>query len=382
MRHILFFVFLAFFLVLGHVMTPWAIAKGYGFGENYRFTQGPNTTFHEVELFVDAAKRTEAHKIAFVGDSVVNSVFAKPGETLPVYLEQSLSANQPRVEVYNFGMQGALHFDYFQMIRYLHEQQAVDEFVINLSYPFFSNKLASGRSLYYRMLYPVIRPGELERIGIDYKPKQEEKVEVGNTKLESWVVDHLISKYNPYRYRDDLNHILFDGHPVSKSKEWIDQKVLKKPAIQPENPTEPPSEKDLEVNKYKSWTEFGWSEKDITHLANVYSVADLRKDPTNAKPFFELLEYAKQNNIRLTVVVTPINFTLLHKYKIFDENRYHQNMQYLKEQIARYGFTTLDFQGQIPNEYFHDSLHLLGPGNQLFAEKIANEMVRQRGGKL
>ncbi|GAX92070.1 hypothetical protein EFBL_3761 [Effusibacillus lacus] len=379
----MYFVFLISFLTIGHVMTPWVIAKGYGFGEHYRFTQGPNTTFHEVELFVEAVKRTEAHKIAFVGDSVVNSVFSRPNETLPVYLEQSLKTRYPNVKVYNYGMQGALHFDFFQMIRYLHEQQAVNEFIINLSYPFFSDKLTANGSLYYRMLYPVIRPGELESIGVQYKPNEvENKVEAGNTQLERWLLDHAIKQYNPYRYRNDLNHILFGGHPANIAKEWVDKEVLDRPVIKKENEEEPTSEKDMEQNKYKSWTEFGWSEKDIAHLHDVYSVTDLQANPNKAQPFFKVLEYAKQNNIRLTVVITPINFELLHKYKIFGENGYRKNIGYLKEQIARYGFPVYDFQGQIPSEQFHDSLHLLGPGNRLLAEKIAKEMVRQRGGNL
>lgn len=376
MKRVLPFLFLILFLGISQVETPKLIAYGYKVDDYYRFTKGPSTSSNELEIYVDKIKADKGYKIAFVGDSVVNGVFTRETQTIPVYLQHELNQTHPDVKVYNFGMPGAQINDIYLMMKYLQENQAVNEIVIDISYPFLSKEMEGEKSLYYKM-FPNDLSQDLQKIGISSPPQVSKTAESR--------IEQVVGKFAPYHYRKDLNFIFFGDHPVTAAKGFLIQHLLHNKGVLAADEIKGSDAdkitKNNDVNKYKSWLDFPLTEADIKHYQSVYNVPDLQQNPAVLIPLQRLFQYAKDHKIRLSVWQTSINMELLKKSSALNLNLYDKNAVYLKEWVNRYHYPVYSYQLDTPNADFHDSLHLLGPGNQVIGERLGKDLLLQEGEK-
>jgi hypothetical protein len=292
------------------------------FMHHYRLSKQTRTPHSEFVEYVQTVNQHRGNKIAFIGDSVVTGVSSQADETIPVFMEAKLQENGLPIQIYNFGLPGGRFLDHLFMMRYVHQYTGIKDYVMNISYPFFSEEIQKSPSIYYPMFGDFISREELKRR------------EIGE-----------------FKHNDEQNE---ESNPVESSN----------------------SQNSWEQNKYRVWNDTYWDKERLAHYEKVYNVNDFEKDQRSLQPFIEILKYAKMNDINIVFVVSPINTKLLSLSDKFDKEMFEKNNKYITDLVSSYDFHVYSYQQLIPNEYFNDSIHLLGPANKMIGEKLAKDWLR------
>lgn len=380
---IAFLISLAFFLIASNFLARWYVYHRLGFDSDFRFEVGSQVKSDVLDLYTDYASRQKGYKIAVVGDSVIQGAgVATRDQTITAHLQEDLRGSYlPEARVFNFGFPGARPADLYMAVKRLHEAGAAQLFVINISYPFFSDEMAKDPLLYFKVWRPMLTEEQKKELKVPPETPAEGAVQTGSadnaggSPAETFFEKKVAEYWSVYRFRQELNRFIFGGQPAAKLKECFDLAFYGKAPQAEEQPApdeEPLPEKDRPENRYNVWTSFPWSDRDREHLQQVFNVTG--RDNVDYKYYRELCGYLRQNKIPAVIFMSPVNHALLQRYQLLDYNAYRKNTAAI-EQVARQGGVPFfNYQDAIPPDLFHDSLHLLDGGNAVAAELLSKDL--------
>ncbi|MCG9967941.1 hypothetical protein L9W92_07710 [Pelotomaculum terephthalicicum JT] len=380
---IAFLASLVFFLVLSNYIGEWYVYHQMGFDSNFRFENGAHVKSDTLDLYTDYMARQKGCKIAVIGDSVVQGAGVPEGEqTITAHLEEELRGSYlPEARVFNCGFPGGRPADLYMAVKSLHEAGAVQFFMINISYPFFSDEMAKDPLLYFKVWFYQLTDEQKKELNIpaEMPPDQPVKTDsaeaAGGSAVETLLQKKISEYWSVYRFRQELNRFLFGGRPAAKGREYYDLafKGIMPEAEEPaEQEQEPFSEKDKPENKYNVWTSFPWSEEDKAHLKKVFDVTG--KDNVDFKYYRELCRYLEENEIPAVIFLSPVNHALLQRYQLLDYDAYEKNTGIIAQAALQRDIAFFNYQDAIPQELFHDSLHMLDGGNAAMAELLSRDL--------
>lgn len=378
-----FLVSLAFFFFISNFLAEWYVYHQMGFDNNFRFEDGAHVKSDVLNLYVDYAARQKGTKIAVIGDSVVQGAgVPERNQTITAHLQEELRGSYlPDAKVFNFGFPGGRPADLFMAVKQLHQAGAVQLFVINISYPFFSDEMAKDPLLYFKVWRPQLAEDQKKELKVPAEvpaaqPVKTDSTEAtGSSAVETFLQEKVAEYWSVYRFRQELNRFLFGGQPAVKSKEYFDRTFKgEMPEVeQVEDPAqEPLSEKDRPENKYNVWTSFAWSDQDREHLKKVFNVTG--RDNVDFKYYRELCRYLQENRIPAVIFMSPVNHALLQRYHLLDYNDYKKNTAVIAQVARQRGITFLNYQEAVSPNLFHDSLHLLDSGNATTARLLSKDL--------
>ena len=373
----------SFFFIASNIFAEWFIYHKMGFDNNFRFENGAHVKSDVLDLYVDYAARQKGYKIAVIGDSVVQGA-GVPGrdQTITAHLQEELRGSYlPDARVFNFGFPGGRPADLFMAVQQLHQAGAVQLFVINISYPFFSDEMSKEPLLYFKVWRPQLTEEQKKELKVpaevpaDQPVKTDSTEATGSSAVETILQKKVAEYWSVYRFRQELNRFLFGGQPAVISKEYFDRTFKgETPEVERvEDPDqEPPSEKDKPENKYNVWTSFSWSDQDRVHLKKVFNVTG--KDNVDFKYYRELCRYLEENKIPAVIFMSPVNHALLQRYQLLDYNAYKKNTAVIAQAARQRDITFLNYQEAVSPDQFHDSLHLLDSGNAATARLFSKDL--------
>jgi len=380
---ITFLVSLVFFFILSNLLAEGYVYHQMGFDSNFRFEDGSHVKSDVLDLYVDYAARQKGNKIAVIGDSVIQGA-GVPGrdQTITAHLQEELRGSfLPEARVFNFGFPGGRPADLFMAVKQLHQAGAVQLFVINISYPFFSEEMAKDPLLYFKVWCPQLTEEQKKELKVPSEVPANQSVKTdsteatGSSAVEIFLQKKVAEYWSVYRFRQEINRFLFGGQPAVKSKEYFNHTLhgSMPEAEQLEDPDqEPLSDKDRPENKYNVWTSFAWSDGDREHLKKVFNVTG--KDNVDFKYYRELCRYLEENKIPAVIFMSPVNHVLLQRYQLLDVNAYKKNTAVIAQLARQRGITFLNYQEAISPDLFHDSLHMLDDGNAATAKLLSKDL--------
>jgi hypothetical protein len=355
-----------------------------GYDEGFRFEDGAHVKSDVLDQYVDYVASQSGYKIAVIGDSVVQGAgVAGREQTIPAHLQNELQGSYLRsARVFNFGLPGGRPADLYMVLKKLHEAEAVQMVVINISYPFFSTEMTRTPLLYFKVWSRGLTGEERQELKVPEdkaapQPAQVVSAETGAVSDFEKSIQKTVSRYwSVYRFRQELNRYLFGGQPTVRGKVYLDlalsgrMPVLEQPADPglEEVAEGPLSEKDKPENKYKVWNSFPWSAQDIEHLKNVFNITE--KDNVNFKYYRMLCTYLAENDIPAAIFMSPVNHGLLRQYQLLDYDAYRNNTGLIAQVAGERGIVFLNYQEAISPEYFHDSMHMIDEGNATVARLL------------
>ncbi len=391
---IVFLVSLVFFLIASNYLAEWYVYHQMGFDNNFRFEDGAHVKGDVLDLYVDYAAKQKGYKIAVVGDSVVQGANV-PGreQTVTAHLEEALRGSYlPGARVFNFGLPGGRPADLFMAVKRLHEAGAAQLFVINISYPFFSDEMSANPLLYHKVWRPMLTEEQVSELKLSVDEPAEAEMEQpveddsvgagsievdGDSEAERFFQKKVAECWAVYRFRQEINRFIFGGRPAEKGKEFFDSVVLgRAPAaagpVKKVQAQQPLPEKDKPENKYNVWYSFAWSEQDLGHLRRVFNVTGW--DNVNTKYYLELCRYLEENDIPAVVFMSPVNHALLQQYRLLDYDSYGTNTSFIEQVALQSGLPFFDYQEAVHPDLFHDSLHMLDDGNAAVAGLLSRDL--------
>lgn len=380
---IAFLISLAFFLIASNFLAQWYVYHQLGFDSNFRFEDGSHVKSDILDLYTDYAAGQKGYKIAVIGDSVIQGAGVSTREqTITAHLQEDLRGScLPEARVFNFGLPGARPADLYMAVKRLHEAGAAQLFVINISYPFFSDEMAKDPLLYFKVWRPMLTEEQNKELKVPPETPAEGAAQAGSTDnaggspAETFLEKKVAEYWSVYRFRQELNRFLFGGQPAAKLREYFDLAFYgKTPQVeeQPAPDEGPLSEKDKPENKYNVWTSFPWSDQDREHLQKVFNVTG--RDNVDYKYYRELCGYLQQNKIPAVIFMSPVNHALLQRYQLLDYSAYRKNTSAIEQVARQSGVAFFNYQDAIPADLFHDSLHLLNGGNAATAKLLSKDL--------
>lgn len=378
-----FLLFLVFFFIASNIFAEWFIYHQMGFDSNFRFENGAHVKSDVLNLYVDYTARQKGTKIAIIGDSVIQGAgVSGRNQTITTHLQEDLrNSYLPEARVFNFGFPGARPADLLMAVKQLHQAGAVQLFVINISYPFFSEDMAQEPIQYFKVWRPMLTEEQKKELKVpaeapaDQSVKTDSTEATGSSTVETFLQKKVAEFWSVYRFRQELNRFLFGGQPAVISKEYFDRtfKGVTPEAAQSDSPDQAPlSEKDRPENMYNVWTSFAWSAQDLEHLRKVFNVTG--KDNVDFKYYRELCSYLEENKIPAVIFMSPVNQALLQRYQLLDYNAYKKNTAAIAQTARQRGITFLNYQEVVSPDQFHDSLHLLDSGNAAIARLLSKDL--------
>ncbi|MGE5396431.1 MAG: D-alanyl-lipoteichoic acid biosynthesis protein DltD [Chitinophagales bacterium] len=375
------------------------------FKSNYRF--GYKLTSVDFDRQYKAIKNSPGFRVAVVGDSVIRGAAVPTGEsTIPGYLQKRINSDpvlrSRNIRVFNFGIGGAREADKYAVVKKLAENHAADLIIMNVSYPFFSEEINKNPIMFPQVYPNMFSSQERKELRIanitnqtaneaeqDTKVTQVQptkKTGTENTKgIEGWLTTNLLNHWNLYRYRQEINTYLFGGHPadillqhmeellgkpLTKSKQ--EQAAVSPDELAPAGTVTAP--KDRPENMYKPYTEFPWGKAEVEHLQKVFSVKPLNEENIAYRYLDKSLNLIEEKDTPAIVFLSPVNQTLLDKYKALPHSEWRANSKRLQDLCEEHGLDCLDMQNTMQPWYFHDSVHLIDNGN----EALANQLFETR----
>lgn len=377
---------LIFFLLATNHLAGWYVFHRMGFDQNFRFENGAHVKAEVLDFYIEYAASQRGYKIAVIGDSVVQGANVPFGnQTITAHLEKGLRGSYlPGARVFNFGLPGGRPADLLMAAQRLHEANAAQLYVFNISYPFFSAEIAKDPLLYFKVWRPYLTPEQVLEFKVPPESPAEKKTDdigiivEGQSDGYEKSLEEIVSRYwMVYRFRQELNRYLFGGQPAAVALEYVegllegngeedipDQMLVDELA--------PLSDKDSPENKFKVWHGFSWSERDLQHLKKVYNINVT--DNINFKYYRELCRYLEENNVPAVIFLSPINHGLLRQYGLLDYNFYLYNTQAIEEVARQHGLPLFNYQDSVEPDLFHDSLHLLDEGNAAAARLLSTDL--------
>lgn len=384
---ITFVVSLVLFFFISNSLALWYVFHQMGFDNNFRFEDGSQVKSDVLDLYVEYVAGQGGYKIAVIGDSVVQGAgVAGREQTITAHLQDELRGSYLKpARVFNFGLPGGRPADLFMTVKKLHEANAAQMVVVNISYPFFSAEMTKTPLLYFKVWSPGLSEDEKKELKVPAgttDPPLSQATPAGADSAGSDIEKNMqksISRcWSVYRFRQELNRYLFGGQPTVWAKAYLDLALngiapaVEQPPGEPEEEEELLSEKDKPENKYKAWYSFPWSDQDRVHLKNVFNITE--KDNINFKYYRELCRYLKENNIPAVIFMSPVNHGLLRQYKLLDYGSYGSNTAIIKQVADGSGIVFLDYQETVSPDLFHDSMHMLDGGNAVAASLLCRDL--------
>lgn len=378
-----FLISLIFFFIAFNFLAECYVYRQMGFDTNFRFENGAHVKGDILDLYVEYVAKQKGYKIAVIGDSVVQGANV-PGrdQAITAHLQDELRGSYlPEARVFNFGFPGGRPADLFMAVKNLHQAGAVQLFVINISYPFFSDEMAREPLLYFKVWRPQLTEEQLKELKVPAEKPSEQPIKAdstevtGSSEVETFLQKKVAQYWAVYRFRQEINRFLFGGQPAVKSKEYFDRTFNGRmpEAERPEEPDqEPLSEKDKPENKFNAWHSFAWSDRDRQHLKKVFNVTG--KDNVDFKYYRELCRYLEENKIPAVIFMSPVNHALLQRYQLLDYNAYRKNTGVIEQAARQRGIAFFNYQDAVSPDLFHDSLHMLDGGNAATAKLLSKDL--------
>lgn len=283
---IAFLLSLLFFLIASNFLAEWYVYHRMGFDSRFRFEDGAQVKREVLDLYTGYVARQKGYKIAVIGDSVVQGAgVAGREQTITAHLEEELRGSYlPEARVFNFGFPGGRPADLYMAVKQLHRAGAVQLFVINISYPFFSDEMARDPLLYFKVWRSQLTDGQIKELKVPPEKPEERPAgadageAVAGSPAEKFLQKKVAASWAVYRFRQEINRCLFGGPPAVKGKEYFDLALkgrlpaaeagaaAPEPGQAVDQAQEPLPEKDRPENKYRVWHSFDWSRRDLEHL--------------------------------------------------------------------------------------------------------------------
>ncbi|OPX89331.1 hypothetical protein [Pelotomaculum sp. PtaB.Bin117] len=92
------------------------------------------------------------------------------------------------------------------------------------------------------------------------------------------------------------------------------------------------------------------------------------------KYYRELCRYLEENEIPAVIFLSPVNHALLQRYQLLDYDAYEKNTGIIARAALQRDIAFFNYQDAIPQELFHDSLHMLDGGNAAMAELLSRDL--------
>lgn len=353
------FIFLLAGLLALHGITLILISQKFSRPEGRRM---PSDDLETIALWVDQVKKCSGYKVVILGDSVIHGQAVASGlETLPAYLAGELRERLPDrdVHVFNLGMPGGAPAEVYFMLDAL-AGSGVDLFIYNLNMAWF----ARGNTLDHPAVTRLKgAPHAFDLPGLGIQPQESNR-----TPAEEWFAQHLLSHWQPYRYRILINYWLW-GKPLRDKIEDAQKDLrLLLPFAEEKLP------ETLEMRS--PWYEKDWNGKldpNEGRLGAFYLTGENKQ-----WVFYKmLLDTANRESMPLVLFITPRNYELLERYDMVDRPAYSKNLSVLLSATGAAGFPVLDYDSSIPFETFSDIVHLLPEGNKILARQIALDLFEK-----
>ncbi len=353
-----FIFFLAGLLAL-HVTIATVIAQKFARPDGQRM---PSDDLETMALWVDQVKQYGGYKVVVLGDSVIHGQAVASGlETLPAYLAGELRRRLPEkdVRVFNLGMPGGAPAEVYFVLDAL-SNAGVDLFIYNINMAWFARENTLDHPAVTR-LKGVPHPLDLPALGI---PAEQSK----GTPAEEWFAQHVLSHWQPYRFRILINYWLW-GKPLREKIEDAKKDIrLILPFAEERLPET--------IEMRYPWYEKDWEGKLDPNEGRVG--AFYLTDENKQWDFYRmLLDTAGREKLPLVLFITPRNYELLERYDMIDSQAYSKNLSIILGAAGSAGFPVLDYGKSIPYENFSDIVHLLPEGNKDLAHKITLDLFAQ-----
>ena len=350
------FIFLLAGLLALHGITSIVISQKFSRPEGQRM---PSDDLETIALWVDQVKKCSGYKVVILGDSVIHGQAVANGmETLPAYIAEELRERLPDrdVHVFNLGMPGGAPAEVYFMLDAL-AGSGVDLFIYNINMAWFARENTLDHPAVTRLKGA---PHAFDLPGLGIQPEESNR-----TPAEEWFAQHVLSHWQPYRYRILINYWLW-GKPLREKIEDAkkDSRLLLPFA----------EEKLPETLEMRSpWRQKDWNGKLDPNEGRVGAFY-LTGENKQWVFYRMLLDAADRESIPLVLFITPRNYELLERYDMIDRPAYSKNLSVILSATGAAGFPVLDYDSSIPFETFSDIVHLLPEGNKILARQIALDL--------